>query len=161
MAPHWPTGQPSFPRRPAPHNAGAGGEKIDRPKRASGSLRRGLACHLPPDPQPYDGRDMGTDHRRFATGKPSSWGHRQVRRHEPPAEETSGPDRPPPWGIGRGSGTTLRDAIQRHTLVLEGLGEAMPSPISMRLASKGSAIGWGFAPERSHAKLGTAGGEFA
>ncbi|WP_298922385.1 hypothetical protein, partial [uncultured Roseobacter sp.] len=60
-----------------------------------------------------------------------------------------------------GSGATLRDAIQRLTLVPEGLGEAMPSPVSMRLASKGSAIGWGFAPKRSHANLGTAGVEFA
>ena len=79
----------------------------------------------------------------------------------PLAGETLGPARPPPWGIGRGFGATLRDAIQRHTLVLEGLGEAMPSPISMRVASKGSAIGWGFAPERSHAKFGTVGEEFA
>ena len=161
MARHWPSGQPSFPRRLAPHNAGAGGEKTAPVKRANGSLRRGLACHLPPDPQPYGGRDMGTDDRRFATGKPGSWWHRQVRRHEPSAGEPPEPARPPLWGIGRGSGAPLRDAIQRHTLVVEGLGEAMPSPISMHLASKGSAIGWGFAPERSHANLGTVGGEFA
>jgi len=31
----------------------------------------------------------------------------------------------------------------------------------MPVAAKGLAIGWGFAPKRSHAKLGTAGGEFA
>ena len=43
----------------------------------------------------------------------------------------------------------------------EGLEGAVRPSISMRLASKGSAIGWGFAPERSHANLGTAGGEFA
>ena len=104
---------------------------------------------------------MGVDDRRFAPGKPGVERHRQVRLSTPPGTETPAADRPPQRGIGRTAGARFRDALQRHTLVLEGLEEAMPSPISMRLASKGSAIGWGFAPERSHAKLGTAGGEFA
>ena len=119
--------QPSFPRRPAPQiavrvrTAGAGGEKTARPKRAFGSLRRGLASDLPPDPQPHGGRDMGADHWRFAGGKPGSCRHRQVRRHEPPARETPVADRPPPWGIGRDAGATLRDAIQLPKLALESL----------------------------------------
>ena len=104
---------------------------------------------------------MGVDDRRFAPGKPGVDQHRQVRLSTPLGTETPAADRPPPWGIGRTAGATLRDAIQRHTLVWEGLeGAARPS-ISMHSASKGSAIGWGFAPERSHANLETTGEEFA
>ena len=161
MPRYWPADQPSFLRRIAPQTGAVREEKIAHPKRASGSLRRGLASDLPPDPQPREGRDMGTDHWRFAGGKLGIAKGRQRHHAIPPARETPAADRPPPRGIGRGAGATLRDAIQRLTLVLEGLGEAMPSPISMRHAAKGMAIGRGFAPERSHANLGTAGGEFA
>ncbi|MGH1466798.1 MAG: hypothetical protein ACRBBQ_15715 [Cognatishimia sp.] len=104
---------------------------------------------------------MGTENGRFATGKPGTWRHREVRRHVPPGTETPAADQPPPWGIGRAYGARVRDAIQRLTLAWEGLEGAVRPSISMRLASKGSAIGWGFAPERSHANLGTAGVEFA
>ena len=158
---HWQSGQPSFPRRIAPGTGAVREEKTARPKRDSGSLRRGLAGELPPDPQPHGGRDMGTDHWRFARGKPGSCRHRQVRRHEPPARETPAADRPPTWGIGRDAGATLRDAIQPPRLGWDGLeGAARPS-MSLRHAAKGMTIGRGVAPERSHANLGTAGGEFA
>lgn len=158
---YWPPDQSSFLRRIAPQTGAVRVEKTARLKRASGSLRCGLASDLPPDPQPDGGRDMGTDHWRFATGKPGSCRHRQVRRHEPPARETPAADRPPPWGIGRDAGATLRDAIQPLRLGWDGLeGAARPS-MSRRHAAKGMAIGRGFAPERSHANLGTAGGEFA
>ncbi len=50
MPQHGPPGQQSFPLRPARQNAGAGGEKAARPKRASRSLRHGLASDLPPNP---------------------------------------------------------------------------------------------------------------
>ena len=165
--------QRSFPRRPVPRTgvpadtavrvrtAGAGGEKTARPKWTSGPLRRGLASDLPPDPQPHGGRDMGTVHWRFATGKPSNDRHRQVRRSAQPASASPPAIQPRPRGTGCRQGVVMRDAIQPPRLVGEGLGEAMPSPISMRVASKGSAIGWGFAPKRSHANLGTAGEEFA
>ena len=153
--------QPSFPRRPAPQNAGGGGEKTARLKRAFGSLRRGLADALHQSPQPHDGREIGGTHRRFATGKPSNDRHRQVRRSAQPASASPPAIQPRPRGTGCRQGVVMRDAIQPPRLVGEGLGEAMPSPISMRVASKGSAIGWGFAPKRSHANLGTAGEEFA
>ena len=161
MPRHGPSGQPSFLRKTAPGTGVVQGEKTARPKRASGSLRRGLASDLPPDPQPHGGRDMGTDHWRFAGGKPGSCRHRQVRPDEPPARETPAADRPLPWGIGRDAGATLRDAIQPLRLGWDGLeGAARPS-MSRRHAAKGMAICRGFAPERSHANLGTAGGEFA
>lgn len=158
---YWPPDQPSFLRRIAPQTGAVREEKTARSKRASGSLRRGLASDLPPDPQPHGGRDMGVDHWRFAGGKPGSCRHRQVRRYEPLARETPAADRPPPWGIGRDAGATLRDAIQPPRLGWDGLeGAARPS-MSIRNGSKGMTIGRGVAPERSHAKLGTAGGEFA
>ena len=119
--------QPSFPRRPAPQiavrvrTAGAGGEKTARPKRAFGSLTRGLASDLSPYPQPHGGRDMGTDHWRFAGGKPGIVRGRQLLGAIPPARETPAADRPPPWGIGRDAGATLRDAIQLPKLALESL----------------------------------------
>lgn len=161
MPQHGPPGQPSFLRKSALGTGAVREEKTARLRRANGSPRRGLASDLPPDPQPYGGRDMETDHWRFAGGKPGSCRHRQVRRHEPPARETPAADRPPPWGIGRDAGATLRDAIQPLRLGWDGLeGAARPS-ISRRHAAKGMAIGRGFAPERSHANLGTAGGEFA
>ena len=122
---------------------------------------RQTASDLSPYPAPHEAGDLGADHWRFAGGKPGSCRHRQVRRHEPPTRETPAADRPPLWGIGRAAGATVRDAIQPPRLVWEGLeGAARPS-ISMHNASRGSAIGWGFAPKRSHAKLGAAGGEFA
>ena len=104
---------------------------------------------------------MGTIHWRFAIGKPGK--ERQARdcHYAQPASAIPPALRPRPRGTGCRQGVALRDAIQLRRLVLEGLGEAMPSPISMRAASKGSAIGWGVAPERSHANLGTVGGEFA
>ncbi len=165
---YWPPDQPSFLRRIAPQTGAMREEKTARPKRASGSLRRGLASDLPTDPQPYEGRDMGTDHWRFAGGKPGSCcRHRQVcrgarsHRHDPPARETPAADRPPPWGIGRDAGATLRDAIQPLRLGWDGLeGAARPS-MSIRNGSKGMTIGRGVAPERSHANLGTVGEEFA
>lgn len=158
---YWLPDQPSFLRRIAPQTGAVREEKTARPKRASGSLRRGLASDLPPNPQPYAGRDMGTGHWRFATGKPGSYRHRQVRRYEPPVRETPAADQPPPWGIGRDAGATLRDAIQPLRLGWDGLeGAARPS-MSRRYAAKGMAIGRGFAPERSHANLGAVGEEFA
>ena len=167
MLRHWLPGQPSFPLRPARQTgvpagtAGAGGEKTARTKRTAGPLRRGLASELPPDPQPLGGRDMGTVHWRFATGKPGKKGQARDCSSAQPASAAPLAIQPLPWGTGCRQGVVMRDAIQPRRLVVEGLGEAMPSPISMRRASKGSAIGWGFAPERSHANLGTAGGEFA
>ena len=167
MPRYWPADQPSFPRRNAPCPGAVRVDKTARPKRATGSLRRGLASDLPLNPQPHGGRDMGTVHWRFAGGKPGSCRHRQVcrgarsHRHEPPARETPAADRPPPWGIGRDAGATLRDAIQPLRLGWDGLeGAARPS-MSIRHGSKGMTIGRGMAPERSHANLGTAGGEFA
>ena len=53
MSRHGTSGQPTFPRRTAPHNAGAGGEKTARLKGCKAPLRRGLASDLPPNPQPY------------------------------------------------------------------------------------------------------------
>ena len=161
MPPYGPPGQPSFPRRSAPQNAGAGGEKTARPKRAFGSLRRWLASDLPPNPQPHGGRDMGTDHWRFATGKPGKEGQARDCPSAQPASATPPAIQHRPRGTGCRQGVAVRDAIQPRRLVVEGLGEAMPSPISMRTASNGSAIGWGLASKRSHANLGTAGGEFA
>lgn len=158
---YWPPDQPSFLRRIAPQTGAVREEKTARLRRASGSPKRGLASDLPPNPQPHEGRDMGTVHWRFAGGKPGSCWHRQVRRDEPPAGETQAADRPPPWGIGRDAGASLRDAIQPLRLGWDGLeGAARPS-MSRRHAAKGMAIGRGLAPERAHAKLGTAGGEFA
>ncbi|MEL7394203.1 MAG: hypothetical protein AAFN06_16295 [Pseudomonadota bacterium] len=104
---------------------------------------------------------MGTVHWRFAVDKPGIAKGHQHHRAIPPARETPAVDRPPPWGIGRDAGATLRDAIQPLRLGWDGLeGAARPS-MSRRYAARGMAIGRGFAPERSHAKLGTAGGEFA
>lgn len=161
MPRHWQSGQPSFPRRIAAQIGAVREGKTAHPKRASGSLRRGLASDLPPDPQPHGGRDMGADHQRFAEGKPGVDRHRKVRRSTPPARETPAPDRPPPWGIGRDAGATLQGAIQPPRLGWDGLeGAARPS-MSIRHGSKGMAIGRGFAPERSHANLGTVGEEFA
>jgi hypothetical protein len=167
MPRHGPPGQPSFLRKSAPGTGAVRGEKTARLRRANGSPTRGLASDLSPDPQPHGGRDMRTDHWRFAGGKPGSCRHRQVcrgarsHRHEPPARETPAADRPPPWGIGRDAGATLRDAIQPLRLGWDGLeGAARPS-MSIRHGSKGMTIGRGMAPERSHANLGTAGGEFA
>lgn len=161
MPEHGPPGQPSFPRCTAPRPGAVREEKTARSKRTSGSATRGLASDLPPNPQPHGGRDMGADHWRFAGGKPGSRRHRQVRPDEPPARETPAADRPLPWGIGRDAGATLRDAIQPPRLGWDGLeGAARPS-MSRRYAARGMAIGRGFAPERSHANLGTAGGEFA
>ena len=161
MLRHWPSGQPSFARRPAPHNAGAGGEKTAPMKGCNAPLRRGLASELPPDPQLREERDMGTVHWRFATGKPGKEEQARDCSSAQPASAAPPAIQPRPRGTGCRQGVAMRDAIQPRRLVVEGLGEAMPSPISMHLASKGFAIGWGFAPERSHAKLGTAGGEFA
>ena len=54
-----------------------------------------------------------------------------------------------------------RGAIQPRRLAWEGLeGAARPS-MSMRVASKGLAIGWGEPPRGSHANLETVGEEFA
>ncbi|MEP4530236.1 MAG: hypothetical protein ABJ050_23330 [Paracoccaceae bacterium] len=64
---------------------------------------------------------MGTDHWRFAGGKPGIAEGRQHHSAIPPARETPAADRPPPWGIGRDAGTTLRDAIQLPKLALESL----------------------------------------
>ena len=161
MAQHWRSGQPSFSRRPAPHNAGAGGEKTAPSKGCAAPLRTGLAGNTPQPAQPYDGRQSVDCSLRFATSKPGSCWHRQVRRHEAPETETPLSDRPPAWGIGRDAGARFRDALQRLTLVWEGLEGATRPSMSMPLAAKGLAIGWGIAPERSHANLGTAGGEFA
>jgi hypothetical protein len=161
MPQHGPSGQPFFPRRTAPRPGAVRVEKTARPKRASGSPTRGLASDLPPDPQPHGGRDMGADHWRFAGGKPGSCRHRQVRRHEPPARETPAADRPPPWGIGRDAGATLRGAIQPPRLGWDGLEGAVRPSMSIRHGSKGMTIGRGVAPERSRANLGTAGEEFA
>ncbi len=158
---YWPPDQPSFLRRIAPQTGAVREEKTARLRRANGSPTCGLASELHPNPQPHGGRDMGTDHWRFAGGKPGSCRHRQVRRHEPPAREPPAADRPPPWGIGRDAGATLRDAIQPLRLGWDGLEGAAHPSISMQSASKGFAIGWGFAPERSHANLGTEGEEFA
>ena len=104
---------------------------------------------------------MGTVHWRFATGKPGKEGQARDCSSAQPASAAPPAIQLRPRGTGCRQGVAMRDAIQPRRLVLEGLGEAVPSPISMRLASKGSAIGWGSAPERSHANLGTVGGEFA
>ena len=161
MPRHGLSGQLSFPRWIAPRPGAVQVEKTARPKRASGSLRRGLASELPPDPQPYGGRDMGTDHWRFAGGKPGIAKGRQHHNAIPPVRETPASDRPPTWGIGRNAGAILRDAIQTPRLAWDGLeGVARPS-MSIRNGSKGMTIGRGAAPERSHANLGTAGEEFA
>ncbi|ABI93470.1 myosin I heavy chain kinase (plasmid) [Roseobacter denitrificans OCh 114] len=95
MPEHGPPGQPSFSRRPAPQNAGAGGGKTARLKGRDAPLRRGLASDLPPNPQPHGGRDMGTDHWRFAGGKPGIAKGRQHLGAIPPARETPAADRPP------------------------------------------------------------------
>ena len=153
--------QRSFPRRPTPMKGWGGGEKTGRAKGCNAPLRRGLARHLPPDPQPHGGRDMGTEDGRFATGKPGKEGQARDCSYAQPAGAAPPAIQPRPRGTGCRQDVGVRDAIQPHRLVSEGLGEAMPSPISMRSASKGFAIGWGFAPERSHANLGTVGGEFA
>lgn len=161
MPPHWSPGQPSFPRRPAPHNAGAGGEKTVPVNGCNAPLRRGLAHDPASPPQPSGGRDGTPDHGRFAGGKPGADRHRQVRWSTPPGTETPAVDRLQTWGIGRSAGANGRDAIQRHTLVWEGLEGATRPSMSMPAASKGLAIGWGAASMRSHANLGTTGGEFA
>lgn len=186
--------QPSFPRRPALQKAGAGGEKTARPKRASGSLRRGLARDQGSHPRPSGGRDETPDHGRFAEGKPGKDRHRQVRRSAcshrsaQPARAAPPAIQPRPRGTGCRQGVALRDAIQPRRLALESLrgreglsfrrasrrtrlqparlvwegleGATRPS-MPMRQASTGFAIGWGCAPGRSRANLGTAGGEFA
>ena len=165
--------QRSFPRRPAPRTgvpvgtavrvrtAGAGGEKTARSKRCIAPLRRGLARELPPDPQPHGGRDMGTVHWQFATGKPGKEGQARDCSSAQPASAIPPAIQPRTRGTGCCQGVGMRDAIQPRRLAWEGLeGAARPS-ISMRAASKGSAIGWGIAPKRSHANPETAGGEFA
>ena len=188
MVSHWSSSQPSFARRPAPHNAGAGGEKRARTRGCNAPQRRGLACDQAAHPQPYGGREGTPDHRRFANGKPVK--ERQARDClcAQPASAAPLVIQPRPRGTGCRQGVVMRDAvhlrkmasestrdgdrlsvqhgrcwtaIQPHRLVQEGLGGRTVPPISMRSASKGFAIGWGFPPERSHAKLGTAGGEFA
>ena len=161
MPRHGPPGQPSFLRKSAPGTDAVRGEKTARLRRANGSPSRGLASDLPPDPQPHGGRDMGADHWRFAGGKPGIAKGRQHHKATPPARETPAADQPPPWGIGRDAGASLRDAIQPPRLGWDGLEGAGRPSMSRRHAAKGMAIGRGFAPKRSHANLGAVGEEFA
>ena len=176
MPHHWRAGQPSFSRRPAPHNAGAGGEKTAPSKGCMAPLRAGLAENTPQPAQPLGGRQDVDCSLRFATSKPDLCWHRQVRRHEALETEAPSSDRPPAWGIGRdvgarvrrhfqkGSGGAFRrrtDAFQPPRLVWEGLEGATRPSMSRRHAAKGLAIGWGFPPRGSHANLETAGVEFA
>tara|TARA_R110001599_G_scaffold82062_3_gene221160 strand:- start:39753 stop:40067 length:315 start_codon:yes stop_codon:yes gene_type:complete len=104
---------------------------------------------------------MGAAHWRFATGKPGKEGQARDCSSAQPASAAPLAIQPLPWGTGCRQGVVMRDAIQPPRLVWEGLEGATRPSISMRHAAKGFAIGWGFAPERSHAKLETAGGEFA
>ena len=161
MPQHWPLGQASFSIRLAPHNAGAGWKKTARLKGCIAPLRMELAENTPHPAQPYEGRQGMDCSLRFATSKPDL--AQRQRHHRERSSKTEGPaaDQPPPWGIGRDAGAMLWDAIQRLTLVWEGLEGATRLSMSMRIASKGLAIGWGVASRGSHANLETVGEEFA
>jgi hypothetical protein len=161
MPQHWPLGQASFSIRLAPHNAGAGWKKTARLKGCIAPLRMELVENTPHPAQPYEGRQGMDCSLRFATSKPDL--AQEQRHHSARSPEKSKPaaDRPPPWGIGRTAGATLRDALQPPRLVWEGLEGATRPSMSMLVASKGLAIGWGAASRRSHANLVTVGEEFA
>ena len=120
--------QRSFPRRPQPCGGRAGEEKTDRPKGCNAPLRRGLASDLPPDPQLRGERDMGTDHWRFATGKPGKKGQARDCSFAQPAGATPPAIQPRPRGTGCRQGVVMRDAIQPRRLVLVGLGGRRPLP---------------------------------
>lgn len=158
---HGPPGQQSFSLRPQPRGGRACGKKTARTKWCIAPLRRGLADAVHQSPQPYGGPEIDGTHRRFAWGKPS--GDQGLHHHRSTPTGTAVPkSRPMPHGWGRSDfGTAVPAAIQPRRLAWDGLeGAARPS-ISMRFASKGMAIGRGFAPERSHANLGATGEEFA
>ena len=84
---------------PRTQNVGVGGEKTARPKRANGSLRRGLAC-----------------------GKPGKEGQARDCHSAQPASAASPAIQPRPRGTGCRQGVERRDAIQPRRLVPEGLG---------------------------------------
>jgi len=125
--------RPSVPGKSMPRPrmrdgpAGAAGKQTAPTKASNAALRRGLARGLAQHPRPHEGQGIVTGLWRFAGGKPGLCRHRQVRRgarshrHDPPAGETPATDQPPPWGIGRDAGATLRDAIQPLRLALESL----------------------------------------
>ena len=140
MPPHWPSGQPSFPRRPAPQNAGAGGEKTARSKGSIGPLRRGLASEQPHILPSLLGAAGCGDCSLAVCDRQT----RLVFRHASRSSTTRGSrngdtiGRPAPnVGHGRDAGARLRDAIQPPRLVWEGLEGATRPSMSMRRGSEG------------------------
>ena len=129
MPQHWPSGQPSFPHRPAPHIL---------PSLFVGSRAWIVPCGLRLANLPCV-RGISTTDTRF-------------RRHR-----QTGPSE----GYRSGRRCEVWDPLQPLRLVWEGLEGITGPSMSMPVAAKGLAFGWGAAPGGSHANLETAGGEFA